>query len=155
MGESALASLAAYSRLVAECVNRPSVSHSTLAVWSDSPFTGIAEGEVHFKNGVRLRMREELDFDAGLIGIIFYLAVIAVSLTTWLQTVVQRVMPAFQTAVIYSLEPVFAAIFSWWLIGERLNPQGFICAALILLAMIVSQIPENGSVTPASNSSSD
>jgi drug/metabolite transporter (DMT)-like permease len=81
-------------------------------------------------------------FDAGLLGIIVYLAVIAVSLTTWLQTIVQRVMPAFQTAVIYSLEPVFAAIFSWWWIGERLNAQGFFGAALILLAMMVSQIPD-------------
>jgi drug/metabolite transporter (DMT)-like permease len=52
--------------------------------------------------------------DAPLLLIIAYLGVIAVSLTTWLQTVVQRVGPAFQTAVIYSLEPVFAAIFSWW-----------------------------------------
>ena len=68
MGESPLASLAAYSRLVAECVNRPSVTRSTLAVWSDSPFTGIAEGEVYFASGIRLRMREELDFDAGVIA---------------------------------------------------------------------------------------
>jgi hypothetical protein len=39
-----------------------------VAVWSDSPYTGIAEGEVSFSNGTWLRMREELDFDAGLIG---------------------------------------------------------------------------------------
>jgi drug/metabolite transporter (DMT)-like permease len=93
--------------------------------------------------------------DAPLLLIIVYLGVIAVSLTTWLQTIVQRVMPAFQTAVIYSLEPVFAAIFSWWWVGEGLKPQGFVGAALILLAMIVSQIPENSSVAQAANSSSD
>jgi drug/metabolite transporter (DMT)-like permease len=93
--------------------------------------------------------------DAPLLLIIVYLGVIAVSLTTWLQTIVQRVMPAFQTAVIYSLEPVFAAIFSWWWVGEGLKPQGFVGAALILLAMIVSQIPENRSVAQAANSSSD
>jgi drug/metabolite transporter (DMT)-like permease len=93
--------------------------------------------------------------DAPLLLIIAYLGVIAVSLTTWLQTIVQRVMPAFQTAVIYSLEPVFAAVFSWWWVGEGLKPQGFLGAALILLAMIVSQIPENSSVAQASNSSSD
>ncbi|MGA1864405.1 MAG: DUF6516 family protein [bacterium] len=40
---------------------------STLAVWSDSPFTGTAEGEVWFSGGIRLRIREELDFEAGLI----------------------------------------------------------------------------------------
>ena len=38
-----------------------------MAVWSDSPYTGVAEGEVFFSNDIRLRMREELDFDAALI----------------------------------------------------------------------------------------
>ena len=33
-----------------------------------SPYTGIAEGEIHFAGGFRLRVREELDFDAGLIA---------------------------------------------------------------------------------------
>ena len=85
---------------------------------------------------------------------IAYLGVIAVSLTTWLQTIVQRVMPAFQTAVIYSLEPVFAALFSWWWVGEGLKPQGFVGAALILLAMIVSQIPDR-TITQTLGPSSD
>jgi hypothetical protein len=68
VSETPLASLADYSRFVAESLNRPTVVRSTVAVWSDSPFTGIAEGEVVFTNGVRLRMREELDFDANLIA---------------------------------------------------------------------------------------
>jgi hypothetical protein len=34
---------------------------------SVSPYTGVAEGEVLFNSGYRLRLREELDFDAGLI----------------------------------------------------------------------------------------
>jgi drug/metabolite transporter (DMT)-like permease len=95
--------------------------------------------------------------DAPLLLIITYLGVIAVSLTTWLQTIVQRVMPAFQTAVIYSLEPVFAAIFSWWWVGEGLKPQGFFGAALILLAMIVSQLPDRTprATTQTLESSSD
>ncbi len=67
MGEHPLTSLAEYSRFVAELLHRPSVSRSTVAVWSDSPYTGVAEGEVLFNNGIRLRIREELDFDAGLI----------------------------------------------------------------------------------------
>lgn len=67
MSENPLASLAGYSRVVAELLNRPTVSRSTVVVWSDSPFTGVAEGEVFFTNGIRLRMREELDFDVGLI----------------------------------------------------------------------------------------
>ena len=67
MNDATLNSLADYSRYVAETVNRPDIQKSTLAVWSDSTYTGIAEGEVFFKSGVRLRLREELDFDEGLI----------------------------------------------------------------------------------------
>jgi hypothetical protein len=67
MSEPPLTSLAEYSRFVAGVLNRPSVKRSTVAVWSDSPCTGIAEGEVFFARGIRLRLREELDFEAGLI----------------------------------------------------------------------------------------
>lgn len=62
-----LNSLQDYSAFVAELLSRQNIVSSTVAVWSDSPYTGIAEGEVLFTNGLRLRMREEVDFDAGLI----------------------------------------------------------------------------------------
>jgi hypothetical protein len=67
MSANLLGSLDGYSRFVAELLDRPDVLHSTLQVWSDSPYTGIAEGEVVFKQGVRLRMREEIDFDVARI----------------------------------------------------------------------------------------
>ena len=67
MTDTSLNSLTDYSRFVAELLHRPTVVSSTVTVWSDSPYTGIAEGEVFFSNGIRLRLREELDFDAGLI----------------------------------------------------------------------------------------
>jgi hypothetical protein len=67
MGEPSLESLAAYSGFLANLLHRPRIERSTLRVWSDSPYTGIAEGEILFASGLRLRMREELDFDAGLI----------------------------------------------------------------------------------------
>jgi hypothetical protein len=62
-----LRSLANYSRFVAELLHRSTVESSTLVVWSASRYTGVAEGDVFFTNGIRLRLREELDFDAGLI----------------------------------------------------------------------------------------
>ena len=64
----ALRSLSNYSRYVAEQCNRPSVKSSTLVVWSDGPYTGIAEGEIYMDGGFHLRVREELDFEAGLIA---------------------------------------------------------------------------------------
>lgn len=67
MAENPLGSLADYSYFLAETMSRPSVLRSTIRVWSSSPFTGTAEGEATFANGVRLRMREELDFADGLL----------------------------------------------------------------------------------------
>jgi hypothetical protein len=52
---------------VAELLDRPTVLRSTLAVWSDSAYTGTAEGEVFFAQGIKLRVREELDFEVALI----------------------------------------------------------------------------------------
>ncbi|MEZ4560520.1 MAG: DUF6516 family protein, partial [Caldilineaceae bacterium] len=60
-------SLATYSDFVARLLSGSSVERSSVSVWSASPYTGVAEGEVWFRNGLRLRMREELDFDDGLI----------------------------------------------------------------------------------------
>lgn len=60
-------SLAAYSLFVIETLDRPTVERSTVSVWSASPYTGVAEGEVWFKGGFRLRLREEIDFEETLI----------------------------------------------------------------------------------------
>jgi hypothetical protein len=67
MSDSPLKSLPEYSRFVAELLADPRIERSTLALWSDSPYTGIAEGEVFLRNGLRLRMREEIDFSVALI----------------------------------------------------------------------------------------
>lgn len=67
MSDNPLKSLAAYSRLVAQLLDRPDVERSTVTIWSASPYTAVAEGEVFFAHGLRLRLREELDLDAGLI----------------------------------------------------------------------------------------
>lgn len=67
MTDNLLRSLAAYSGFVIALLNRSTVIRSTVTVWSSSPYTGIAEGEVFFAHALRLRLREELDFEAGLI----------------------------------------------------------------------------------------
>ncbi len=67
MTNNPLKSLGNYSHFVTGLLNNPTIERSTVAVWSDSPHTKIVEGEVFFLKGIRLRMREELDLDAGLI----------------------------------------------------------------------------------------
>ena len=67
MNVNPLQTLDAYSQFVAQLIDRPTVLRSTLSVWSVSPYTGVAEGEVFFVEGLRLRLHEELDFEDGLI----------------------------------------------------------------------------------------
>jgi hypothetical protein len=61
--ENPLHSVVTYSRLVGELLDHQNIERSTVTVWSTSPFTGTAEGEIFFIEGFRLRIREELDFD--------------------------------------------------------------------------------------------
>ena len=72
---------------------------------------------------------------------VLYLGIVAAGLTTVLQTFAQKAVPAFQAAVLYSLEPVFAVVFSYFWLAEVLNLRGWIGAGLVLAAMVLSQIP--------------
>ena len=67
MDANPLNSISSYSEFIVELLQHAAVQHSTLIVWPESPWTGRAEGEVFFIKGLRLRMREEIDFDAELI----------------------------------------------------------------------------------------
>ena len=71
---------------------------------------------------------------------IFYLALVTAA-TTWLPAIAQNSVSAQETAIIYTFEPVFAAVFSFWLLGEKLGVRGWIGAWMVLAAMILSQIP--------------
>ena len=46
MTDNWLNSLTNYSRFVAELLHRPTVVRSTVAVWSDSPYTGIKHNRI-------------------------------------------------------------------------------------------------------------
>jgi len=52
----------------------------------------------------------------------------------------QRFTPPAHTALIFSLEPVFAGLTSYILIGERLGTRGLAGAALILSGVLASEL---------------
>lgn len=70
---------------------------------------------------------------------ILYLAVVATALVAIIQTYAQRVVPAHLAALIFVLEPAFAAGFAAALLGERLGPLGWAGAALMLVAMFLAE----------------
>ncbi|KAL1523058.1 hypothetical protein AB1Y20_018018 [Prymnesium parvum] len=76
---------------------------------------------------------------------LLYLSVVTTAVANWLQTYGQAEVRAQDAAVIYSLDPVYGAAFSWVLLNERLGIQGFAGAALVLLAVTISNTTPNGS----------
>ena len=55
------------------------------------------------------------------------------------QTSMQRFTSPTRTALIFCLEPVFAALYAWFAAGERFGIPGFIGAALIFAGMVLSE----------------
>lgn len=73
-------------------------------------------------------------------GVILYLGLIASAATILIQAVAQRKVSATQTAIIYTLEPVFAAVFAFWLLGESLGVRGMLGAGMVIGSTIFSQL---------------
>lgn len=70
-----------------------------------------------------------------------FLGVIATALVFALQLHVQRYTTATHTGLIFALEPVFAAFFSWWWTGEALTGAIWIGGGLMLLGVILAELP--------------
>jgi drug/metabolite transporter (DMT)-like permease len=58
----------------------------------------------------------------------------------YVQTFVQQRLPAARTAIILTMEPAFAALFGYWLAGDRLIAVQVLGAALILSAVFVGEV---------------
>ena len=58
----------------------------------------------------------------------------------WVQTFVQQRLPAARTAVILTMEPLFAALFGYWLAGDRLIAVQILGASMILSALLVGEV---------------
>jgi drug/metabolite transporter (DMT)-like permease len=66
---------------------------------------------------------------------LIYLGGVTTALANYIQTKAQKDISAERASVIYSLDPVYGAFFSWLLLGETLGgSQSFIGAGLITLA---------------------
>lgn len=87
--------------------------------------------------------------------ILLYLGIAATALTIWMQTYGQRFIGAAEAAVIYTLEPVWAAIFAVIILAEPLGLMSWIGAAVICVATLVSQWPALRQRRPRANTASD
>lgn len=70
---------------------------------------------------------------------VVYTAVFSIAVGYTLQAVGQRVAPPADAAIILSLEAVFAALFGWLLLHERLSAVQWLGCALMLAGMLLAQ----------------
>jgi drug/metabolite transporter (DMT)-like permease len=52
----------------------------------------------------------------------------------------QRLVPAQRVALIFSLEPAYAAWLSWYFLGEQMNARGLLGSVIILAAVVIGAI---------------
>jgi drug/metabolite transporter (DMT)-like permease len=64
----------------------------------------------------------------------------ATALAFYLQSSAQRYTTPNRTALIFSMEPFFAALFSYLILGEVLTVREWIGGALVLMGILVSEI---------------
>jgi drug/metabolite transporter (DMT)-like permease len=71
---------------------------------------------------------------------IVYLAIVATIGTILLQIRAQRYVSPTRAAIIFSLEPAFASLFSYLMLGEQLSWRAYLGGILIIAALIVSAL---------------
>lgn len=57
-----------------------------------------------------------------------------------LQSVYQKDTTATRAGLIFTLEPVFSAIFAFFLLGERIGVRGYLGAALMLASLVLVEV---------------
>lgn len=92
--------------------------------------------------------RAPMSWDTSVVVALLVTALLASAAAFWIQTAAQRVIPPTRTAVILTMEPVFAGLFGFLLLDERLSARGWVGCGLILTGMLIAEL-RGGAPPPA------
>ncbi len=81
-----------------------------------------------------------IDLTKYLIFGLLYTSILATLLNVGLQTRFQKVVSPTKAGIIYSFEPIFAAIFAFFLLGEKITNFAWVGCTLIFLGLIVAEL---------------
>jgi len=79
-------------------------------------------------------------YDPNLLSAILVTALFATALGITIQNRMQKDTTATKASLIYTMEPVFAGVFSYLILGEILGSPGMVGAGLILSGMLCSEL---------------
>lgn len=101
----------------------------------------LVSGILHSLFALTLEVgRADGNWSTSVIVALLVTAVLASAAAFWIQTAAQRVIEPTRTAVILTMEPVFAGVFGFLLLGERLTGRGWVGCGLILAGMLTAEL---------------
>lgn len=69
-----------------------------------------------------------------------FLGIVCSGVCLVIQSVYQKHTTASRASLIFTLEPVFSAIFAFFLLGERIGVKGYIGSALMLASLVLVEV---------------
>jgi drug/metabolite transporter (DMT)-like permease len=84
----------------------------------------------------------KITFTGDLMAYLIYLIIFATIVAMWVQNQFQGDTTPTRAAVIFSIEPVLASVFAYFILGEILGTIGVIGASVILVGIIISEFSD-------------
>jgi len=103
-------------------------------------FTGLAGFVFTFLFNVTGIETIRYDLNQTVIFVILYTAIFSSILATVIQTKYQKVVTPTKAGIIFSLEPIFAALFAFLIIHESISSFGVIGCIFIFTGVLVSEL---------------
>ena len=85
---------------------------------------------------------EEVRFtmNMSVVSAILYTSVFASIIATAIQLKYQKIVSPTKAGVIFSIEPIFAAVFAYFLLSEKISNFGLLGCVVIFIGLIVSEV---------------
>jgi drug/metabolite transporter (DMT)-like permease len=105
----------------------------------------LVAGALHTTMAAALELgRAPVRWDGGVVAAVAVTALLASAAAFLIQTAAQRHIPPTRTAIILTMEPAFAGLFGFLLLGERLIGRGWVGCGCILAGMLLAELRGGG-----------
>ena len=102
--------------------------------------TGIGGFILSFIFSISALEKVKFTFNTTVVTAILYTAIFASIIATVIQLKFQKFVSPTKAGIIFSIEPIFAAVFAYFLLSEKISNFGLIGCVLIFIGLIVSEI---------------
>ncbi len=102
--------------------------------------TGIGGFILSFIFSISSLETVKFTFNTTVVTAILYTAIFASIIATVIQLKFQKFVSPTKAGIIFSIEPIFAAVFAYFLLSEKISNFGLIGCVLIFIGLIVSEI---------------